>query len=73
MSAILIGAGGVVGSRGERAVHIDDSPTGALASSEGIDDVTRGRSPTDDPICCMVASDKILVVARESGALNRYI
>jgi WD repeat-containing protein 35 len=25
-----------------------------------------------DPICCLTASDKILIVGRESGQLQRY-
>merc|ERR1719270_1676383 len=29
-------------------------------------------NPSNDPICCIVASDKILLITRESGALQRY-
>ena len=42
--------------------------------SGGVDigELMKKRSSTDDPICCVVASEKILVVARESGSLHRY-
>uniref|UniRef100_A0AAY5EIS1 WD repeat-containing protein 35 n=1 Tax=Electrophorus electricus TaxID=8005 RepID=A0AAY5EIS1_ELEEL len=32
----------------------------------------RLRAATRDPICCITASDKILLVGRESGTLHRY-
>lgn len=54
--------------RRERIFHIDDGPAGL---DSGVD---RGneKKETNDPICCLTASDKILIIARESGALHRY-
>ncbi|KAG8445687.1 hypothetical protein GDO86_010460 [Hymenochirus boettgeri] len=52
----------------ERIFHIDDNP---LASSEGLKDYTKLEA-TRDPICCITASDKVLIVGRESGTLKRY-
>ena len=30
------------------------------------------HTSTQDPICCLAASDKVLVVGRESGTLQKY-
>ena len=57
----------------ERLFHIDDNATGALAASGGAkNNMEEEISPSIDPICCIVASDKILLIARESGSLHRY-
>ncbi|XP_060579333.1 WD repeat-containing protein 35-like [Ruditapes philippinarum] len=54
----------------ERLHHIDDHPTGGA----GTDDIdfSKAFTGTDDQICCVCASDKILIVGRESGTLIRY-
>ena len=57
----------------ERLFHIDDNPTGGLSSrAGGMASMEDEISPSNDPICCIVASDKILLIARESGSLHRY-
>ncbi|XP_078503870.1 WD repeat-containing protein 35 [Lissotriton helveticus] len=53
----------------ERIYHIDDTPTG---TADGHLDFTKASAATDDPICCITASDKTLIVARESGTIQRY-
>eukprot|EP00794_Sanderia_malayensis_P012081 gene12081-13325_t len=53
----------------EKMYHIDDVPSGA---GEGLVDFRRAMSPTNDPVCCICASDKILIVGRESGTIHRY-
>ncbi|XP_071111924.1 WD repeat-containing protein 35-like isoform X1 [Haliotis cracherodii] len=61
----------------ERLYHIDDMPSGT-APQEDVDfskafTMLKGRlQGTEDPICCISASDKTLFVGRESGTLNRY-
>ena len=58
----------------ERLFHIDDNPTGVMSSRAGggLGNMEEEINPSSDPICCIVASDKILLIARESGSLNRY-
>ncbi|XP_030387357.1 WD repeat-containing protein 35 [Scaptodrosophila lebanonensis] len=64
-------------ARKEKRFHIDETPTGVemskdllLASSGGSKaDV---QSKVDDPICALALSEKILLVARESGIINEY-
>ncbi|XP_038051534.1 WD repeat-containing protein 35-like isoform X4 [Patiria miniata] len=53
----------------ERVYHIDDTPSGA---GESILDFSKAFAPTNDAVCCVCASDKLLIVGRESGTLNRY-
>ncbi|MEE6476885.1 hypothetical protein FKM82_011258 [Ascaphus truei] len=53
----------------ERIFHIDDTPSGSV---EGLLDYTKALAITRDPICCINASDKVLIVGRESGTLQRY-
>ncbi|XP_072032249.1 WD repeat-containing protein 35-like isoform X2 [Amphiura filiformis] len=53
----------------ERVYHIDDTPSGA---GEGLLDFSKAFAPTRDPICSVCASDKLLIIGRESGTLNRY-
>ncbi|XP_015110553.1 WD repeat-containing protein 35 [Diachasma alloeum] len=63
--------------RKDRMYHVDDTPTGV---TEVIQDLDRDRSfetpvnkkATMDPICCVGASEKILLVGRESGMIQRY-
>ncbi|NXO27829.1 WDR35 protein, partial [Cisticola juncidis] len=51
----------------ERIYHIDDTPSG-----DGYLDNSRAFEGTRDPICAITASDKILLVGRESGIIQRY-
>ncbi|CAH1774582.1 unnamed protein product [Owenia fusiformis] len=53
----------------ERLYHIDDVPSGAGGE---LVDFSKAFVETQDPICCICASDKTLIVGRESGTLNRY-
>ncbi|XP_033861234.1 WD repeat-containing protein 35 isoform X1 [Acipenser ruthenus] len=53
----------------ERVYHIDDTPTGA---ADGMPDFTKAFTATRDSICCITATDKTLIVGRESGTLQRY-
>ncbi|KAK3580220.1 hypothetical protein CHS0354_012747 [Potamilus streckersoni] len=54
----------------ERLHHIDDHPTGGAALEDV--DFTKAFAGTTDPVCSVCASDKVLIVGRESGTLNRY-
>ncbi|XP_032299550.1 WD repeat-containing protein 35 [Coturnix japonica] len=53
----------------ERIYHIDDTPSG---SGGGHLDYSKAVEGTRDPICAITASDKILLVGRESGTIHRY-
>ncbi|XP_010877761.2 WD repeat-containing protein 35 isoform X1 [Esox lucius] len=53
----------------ERVYHIDDTPSG---TSEGHLDFAKAFSATRDPICCITATDKTLIVGRESGIIHKY-
>eukprot|EP00057_Strongylocentrotus_purpuratus_P012812 XP_011667286.1 PREDICTED: WD repeat-containing protein 35 isoform X1 [Strongylocentrotus purpuratus] len=53
----------------EKVYHVDDTPSGA---GDGVLDFSKAFAPTRDPICCVTASDKVLIVGRESGTLHRY-
>ncbi|XP_022083410.1 WD repeat-containing protein 35-like [Acanthaster planci] len=53
----------------ERVYHVDDTPSGA---GDSVLDFSKAFAPTNDAICCVCASDKLLIVGRESGTLNRY-
>ncbi|XP_056342288.1 WD repeat-containing protein 35 isoform X2 [Oenanthe melanoleuca] len=53
----------------ERIYHIDDTSSG---SGDGPLDYSRAFEGTRDPICAITASDKILLVGRESGIIQRY-
>nr|KAG5696704.1 hypothetical protein BaRGS_012073 [Batillaria attramentaria] len=54
----------------EKLFHIDDIPSGTATQDEI--DFSKAYAGTEDPICCVCASDKALIVGRESGALVRY-
>ncbi|PVD32416.1 hypothetical protein C0Q70_07850 [Pomacea canaliculata] len=54
----------------EKLFHIDDIPSGTSAQEEI--DFSKACAATGDPICCMCASEKGLIMGRESGALARY-
>ncbi|XP_077990221.1 WD repeat-containing protein 35-like isoform X1 [Glandiceps talaboti] len=53
----------------ERVFHIDDTPSGA---GEGHSDFSKAFNPTRDHVCCVCASDKMLLIGRETGTLHRY-
>uniref|UniRef100_A0A4W5N0P7 WD repeat-containing protein 35 n=1 Tax=Hucho hucho TaxID=62062 RepID=A0A4W5N0P7_9TELE len=53
----------------ERVYHIDDSPSG---TTEGPLDFAKAFTATRDPICCITATDKTLIVGRESGTIHKY-
>ncbi|XP_030627741.1 WD repeat-containing protein 35 isoform X2 [Chanos chanos] len=53
----------------ERVYHIDDSPSG---TTDGTLDFSKAFTATRDPICCVTATDKTLIVGRESGVIQRY-
>uniref|UniRef100_A0A7M4EBJ1 WD repeat-containing protein 35 n=3 Tax=Crocodylus porosus TaxID=8502 RepID=A0A7M4EBJ1_CROPO len=53
----------------ERIYHIDDTPSGA---ADGVLDYSKAIHGTRDPISAITASDKTLIVGRESGTIQRY-
>uniref|UniRef100_A0AAQ4Q112 WD repeat-containing protein 35 n=1 Tax=Gasterosteus aculeatus aculeatus TaxID=481459 RepID=A0AAQ4Q112_GASAC len=53
----------------ERVYHIDSNPS---AVSDSTPDYAKAFTATRDPICCITATDKTLVVGRESGTIHRY-
>lgn len=64
-------------TRRDRIYHIDDTPTGV---TEVIQDLDRERvfetplntKATVDPICSIAATEKVLLVGRESGMIQKY-
>lgn len=60
----------------ERVVHVNDVPMEGEDSSD-LDRIYEAKKrhqfqPNTDPICCLAASEKILIVGRESGTFQRY-
>ncbi|KAG8538415.1 hypothetical protein GDO81_022690, partial [Engystomops pustulosus] len=53
----------------ERMFHIDEAPS---AAGEGLMDFNKALAATRDLICSVTASDRVLIVARESGTVHRY-
>ncbi|XP_066495950.1 WD repeat-containing protein 35 [Tiliqua scincoides] len=53
----------------ERIYHVDDTPSGA---TDGVLDYAKAIQGTRDPICAITASDKTLIIGRESGTIQRY-
>ncbi|XP_021561959.1 WD repeat-containing protein 35 isoform X2 [Carlito syrichta] len=53
----------------ERIYHVDDIPSGSV---NGVLDYSKAIQGTRDPICAITASDKTLIVGRESGTIQRY-
>uniref|UniRef100_A0A6A7G3L3 WD repeat-containing protein 35 n=4 Tax=Hirondellea gigas TaxID=1518452 RepID=A0A6A7G3L3_9CRUS len=53
----------------EKIYHVDDSPTG---SADVFREGDRLFEATSDPVCCLSASERLLLVGRESGTLQRY-
>jgi hypothetical protein len=64
----------------ERIFHVDDTEGGGAAGKDasGPDGGSigllgsSGLGPVTDPICCVAASAKYLLVARESGSVQQY-
>ena len=56
--------------RREKMFHIDDNVSGTERDNS-LTDVRMGEK-TSDPICGVTATDKTLIVARESGSVHRY-
>ncbi|XP_017491815.1 PREDICTED: WD repeat-containing protein 35 isoform X1 [Rhagoletis zephyria] len=67
-------------TRKENRFHIDDTPTGVEMAKDLV--IATGGSSADnkgykphanvDPICTLAMSEKILLVARDSGVVNEY-
>lgn len=55
-------------NRKEQVYHVDDTPTGGV----GMNGNQYSSKPTNDPICCLAASEKILLIGRESGLIQLY-
>ncbi|XP_068194364.1 WD repeat-containing protein 35 isoform X1 [Antennarius striatus] len=53
----------------ERVYHIDSNLSGG---GDGGSEFTKSLTATRDPICCITARDKTLIVGRESGTIHRY-
>ncbi|XP_034051333.1 WD repeat-containing protein 35 isoform X2 [Thalassophryne amazonica] len=53
----------------ERIYHIDSNPSGG---NDGNIDFAKAFTETQDPICGITATDKTLIVGRESGVIHRY-
>ncbi|XP_048354934.1 WD repeat-containing protein 35 isoform X1 [Sphaerodactylus townsendi] len=53
----------------ERICHVDDTSSGA---ADGILDYAKALRGTRDPICAITASDKTLIIGRETGTIQRY-
>lgn len=52
----------------ERIFHIDDIPSSSMCDSSQLME----RGPTEDPICSLVVSSVVVLVARQSGMVHRY-
>ena len=61
----------------DKRFHVDDNPSGVNEVLSDLDRISYEppvkNIPTKDPICCIAASDKILLVARESGIIQEYV
>ncbi|XP_017782759.1 PREDICTED: WD repeat-containing protein 35 [Nicrophorus vespilloides] len=58
-----------------RLYHIDDNPSGAVEVIQDLEqnvELPVSLQPSNDPICCIAASDRALVIGRESGNLQHY-
>ncbi|XP_054288459.1 WD repeat-containing protein 35-like [Macrosteles quadrilineatus] len=61
--------------RKERLYHIDDTPSGVAEVIQDLDHTfqpTISTQATADPICCLAVSEKVLLIGRESGTIQRY-
>lgn len=58
----------------DKRFHIDDNPSGVNEVLSDLDRVSYEppikNIPTKDSICCIASSDKILLIARESGTIQ---
>lgn len=55
--------------------HIDDTPSGAVEVIQDLDqniEISVNTFISTDPICCLACSNKILLIARESGLIQYY-
>ncbi|XP_018330915.1 WD repeat-containing protein 35 isoform X2 [Agrilus planipennis] len=55
--------------------HIDDTPSGAIEIIQELEqpvNISVNTYITKDPICCLTASNKSLIIGRESGTLQHY-
>lgn len=64
-------------TRRDRVYHVDDTPTGVTEVIQDLDkdrvfETPMNTKATVDPICCVAASEKVLLVGRESGMIQRY-
>ena len=61
----------------DKRYHIDDNPSGVNEVLSDLDRVSYEppvkNIPTKDAICCIASSDKILLIARESGMVQEYV
>lgn len=61
----------------DKRFHVDDNPSGVNEVLSDLDRVSYEppvkNIPTKDSICCIAASDKILLIARESGTIQEYV
>ncbi|XP_046679205.1 WD repeat-containing protein 35-like [Homalodisca vitripennis] len=61
--------------RKERLYHIDDTPSGVAEVIQDLDHTFQPTISTQvsvDPICCMAVSEKVLLIGRQSGTIQRY-
>ena len=64
-------------ARRDRLYHVDDTPTGVTEVIQDLDKDKPFESPinrreTADPICSVCATEKLLLVGRDSGMLQQY-
>lgn len=55
--------------------HIDDNPSGAVEVIRDFDEIIEEQvnlHSSSNPICCLTASDKCVIIGRESGILQHY-
>ncbi|XP_018578851.1 WD repeat-containing protein 35 isoform X2 [Anoplophora glabripennis] len=63
------------GSARCKMFHIDDNPSGAVEIIQELDNVNKiqvSMHDTIDAICCITATDKCLIIGRESGLIQYY-
>lgn len=64
--------------RKDKRFHIDDTPSGVAEVLSDLDkngtyEQPINTNPTQDPICGIAISEKILLVGRESGTIHEYL
>ncbi|KAG5898787.1 hypothetical protein JTB14_010997 [Gonioctena quinquepunctata] len=63
------------GSARCKMFHIDDNPSGAVEIIQELDSSSNFpvvTHDTIDPICCLTATDKCLIIGRDSGLIQYY-